>query len=340
MTASLAVVLLPGPGAIATTYASVRAEVGEHVPVRWLIREDDGSPPSPMVSDLPAGIERATAQELLATAEVLAFARAGDRWRPGTLAARRRPLSAHPTAVLGVAGYALVDRTGRELLVRRAPLPTVDPVEQLLCSAIEPSATLVRSAALDARSLALIAEPHGDAVVWSELVRRHGLLPSMEIAADVALDPDRHGHEPRARTESLLAGIRADAAPSDALGSTTLRRELLRRLYIEPQLAPELAGIELASLFATDTDADVRATIDDLQWTLERQHDALAAERLRWGSGEVDPSDRVMPGTDLELLDTRLKLEELWRELKVRDAEIVRMKAELAAEQDGNSVAG
>jgi hypothetical protein len=320
MTKPLAVVLLPGPGSMSSTLASVRREVGTQVPVLLLSSEHHAPEQS-------GGLVSATPAEVLAVADVLAFARAGDRWRPGALAARLRPLSAHPTAVLAVAGHVVVDSAGREVLVARAPMPPFEATELLLHPSIEPAAVLVRSAALDETALELIARPHGDAVVWSEIVRQHGLLPSTEIAADVALDGDRHGHDPRARTEALLTAIRAGNAPQ-ALGAATLRRELLRRLYVEPEFG--LSEVDLAELFAADCTPAVVAAIEDLQWALERQRDALAVERLRWVHGEIDPVDRIPGATEVDVQDARLKAEELWNEIKVRDAEIARQQAEIA----------
>jgi hypothetical protein len=321
MAPPLAVVLLPGPGAFAATLTSVCSEVGDEVPVLFLATQDH----SP--EDL-AGVASGTPDEVLAAADILAFARAGDRWRTGALSARLRPLNAHPTAVLGVAGHVVVDGGGREVLAVQAPMPPVDATELLLHPSIEPAAVLVRSTALDEAALELIARPHGDAVVWSEIVRRHSLLPSMEIAAEVALDENRHGHEPRARTEALLTAIRA-GKDSGAPGGSTLRRELLRRLYIEPLLDPELTGIDLAALFAIDATAPFAAVLEDLQWILERQHDALTVERLRWVHGEIDPLDRIPETTEVEIQDARLKAEELWNELKVRNAELARLQAEI-----------
>jgi hypothetical protein len=277
------------------------------------------------VAELPA----VPPAEALAAADVLAFVRAGDRWRPGALAARLRTFIAHPTAVLGVAGHVLV-HTGRELLEVRAPLPPFDANRLLLCPSIEPAAVLVRPAALDESALALVARPHGDARVWSELVRAHGLLPSTEIAADVALDPERHGHAPDVRTRALLEAVAAIGATGSA-GTVTIRRELLRRLFVEPDPDPALADVDLHSLLGGADDPATRAVIDDLQWTLARQREALAAERVRWPVGEVPAEDAVPTLSEEELHDVRLVAEDLWIEVQVRDTEIARLKAELAA---------
>jgi hypothetical protein len=305
MTVPFAVIVLPGPGDPRPTLESARAEAGEGTPVLELPGMD--------------------AVEVLSSTEVLAFLRAGDTWRPGALAARLRPLLAHPTAVLGVASYVLVDAAGRELLEIRAPLPPVDPVALVLRPRIEPAATLVRSAALDEDALRLIATSHGDAGVWSRLVRAHGLLPSTEIAADVALDPSRHGHAPHVRTATLLDTVRGTAG--DDAGDSAVRRELLRRLFVEPDQG--LADLDLAALLAPAASAAPRRVLEDLQWALERQRDALAAAVVRWPAGEVDREDAIDLMTEAELHDTRLRVEEFWLEIQLRNAEIERLNAEL-----------
>ena len=303
--APLAVALLPGPGDPRPTLESAHAEAGEEVPV----------------FEFPA----TDAADILSAGRVLAFLRAGDTWRPGALAARLRPLSGHPTAVLGVAGYVLVDAVGRALLEIRAPLPPVDPAALVLRPRIEPAAVLVRSAALDEDALRLIATAHGDAGVWSRLVRMHGLLPSTEIAADVVLDPERHGHAPQSRTATLLGAVRL--ARGDAPGDSAVRRELLRRLFVEPDQG--LADVELAEVLASAVAAAPRRVLEDLEWVLERQRDALAATQVRWPAGEVDREEAIELMTEAELHDTRLKVGELWSEIQSRDAKIVRLSAEL-----------
>ncbi len=322
MAEPLAVVLLPGPGALAETLASVRSEIDEEVPLLCLTTK------ACEFSEQPPALISATPQEILATADVLAFARAGDRWCAGALAARIRPLSAHPTAVLSVASYVLVDGTGGKVRVTHAPMPPIDANELLVHPSVEPAAVLVRSSALDDATLEQIASPYGDAAVWSEIVRRHGLLPSREVAAEVALDPDRHGHDPSTRTKALLMALRAGTT-SEGPGSSTLRRELLRRLYIEPLDDPGLAEIDIATLFAANTTPAITAAITDLRWALERQRDALAIERLRWAYGEINAVDRIPETTDADLQDALLKAEEIWNEVKVRNAEIERLKAEI-----------
>lgn len=323
MTLPLAVVLLPGPGAVVETLASVEEEVGEDVPLLSLATGEDG----PAVSG--SRLASATPKEVLARADVLAFARAGDRWRAGALEARLRPFNARPAAVLGVAGHVVVDVQGREVLTVRAPMPSIDADELLLRRLIEPAAVLVRSAALDTAGLELIAQAHRDALVWSRIVRAHGFVPSMELAAEIALDVERHGHAAHARLPELLAAI-GDAEVSVGPGGSTLRRELLRRLYLEPQIAPALEAIDLSTLLGADSSPRLAAAIEDLQWTLERQFDALTVERLGWANGEIRPEDRIPQTTEVDLLDAQLKAEEFWNEIKVRDAEIARLRMEIA----------
>ncbi len=305
MAVPLAVILLPGPGDPRPTLESARAEVGKGPPVLELPGTDS--------------------VEVLSSGEVLAFLRAGDVWRPGALASRLRPLLAHPTAVLGVAGYVLVDAAGCALLEIRAPLPPVDPAALVLRPRIEPAAVLVRSAALDEDALRLIGTAHGDTAVWSRLVRSHGLLPSMEIAADVALDPDRHGHAPQSRTAILLDAVRC--AHGDADGDSAIRRELLRRLFVEPDQA--LAEVELATLLGPAVGVSPSRVLEDIEWVLERMRDALAAGQVRWPAGEVDTEDPIELMTEAELHDARLRVEEFWLEIQVRNAEIARLNAEL-----------
>ena len=323
MAEPLAVVLLPGSGALAETLASVRSEINEKVPLLCLTTKACEFSDQP-----PAALMSATPQEILATADVLAFARAGDRWCAGALAARMRPLSAHPTAVLSVASYVLVDGTGGKVRVTHAPMPPISANELLVHPSVEPAAVLIRSSVLDEAALELLASPYGDALVWSEIVRRHGLLPSREIASEVALDPDRHGHNPEMRTKALLTALHAEKT-SEEPGSSTLRRELLRRLYVEPLDDPGLAELDIATLLAADATPVIAAAIEDLQWALERQRDALAIERLRWGYGEINAADRIPETTDADLQDALLKAEEIWNEVKVRNAEIERLKAEV-----------
>jgi hypothetical protein len=322
MAEPLAVVLLPGPGAIEATLTSVRSEIDKKVPLLRL------APKACESSEQPPALVSATPQEILTAADVLAFARAGDRWCAGALAARMRPLSAHPTAMLSVASYVLMDSAGAEVRVTHAPMPPINANELLVHPSIEPAAVLVRSSALNDAALELIASPYGDAAVWSEIVRRYGLLPSGEIAAEVALDPDRHGHDPTMRTKALLAALHAGKT-SEEPGSSTLRRELLRRLYVEPLNDPGLAELDIATLFAANTTPAIVAAIADLRWALERQRDALATERLRWGYGEIDAVDSIPATTDADLQDALLKAEEIWNEVKVRNAEIERLKAEI-----------
>lgn len=323
MAMPLAVVLLPGPGAVVETLASVEREVGEDVPLLSLATGEN----APAVSG--GRLASATPEETLARADVLAFARAGDRWCAGALEARLRPFNARPAAMLGVAGHVVVDARGGEVMTVRAPVPSIDADELLLRRLIEPATVLVRSDALDTAGLELIARAHGDALVWSRIVHAHGLVPSMELAAEVALDVERHGHAAHTRLPVLLAAI-GDAEACAGPGGSTLRRELLRRLYLEPQLDPALEAIDLAALLGASSSTRLAAAIEDLQWALERQFDALTVERLGWAHGEIRPEDRIPETTEVDLLDAQLKAEEFWNEIKVRDAEITRLHMEIA----------
>ena len=64
----------------------------------------------------------------------------------------------------------------------------------------------------------------------------------------------------------------------------------------------------------------------DLQWALERQRDALAAERVTWAQGVVAPEDATSGPTDLDLLDARSLADDLHHSAW-RDAEIIRLTA-------------
>ena len=307
-----AVILLPGPGAPEGSMRSVRHELGDAARVFVL-----AVPGFPLVQ--ADGAVPATAPEILAACDHLAFVRSGDRWRPGTFEARARPLVAHPSAALAVAGHALVDASGAVSIVVAAPLPPVDPAQVLLRASLEASATIVRTSALHPDALDLLVRPHGDAVVWSHLVREHGLLPSIQTAADVLVDPDRHGHDPSMRTELLLAALREPVA-GEGPGGVTLRRELLRRLYVEPVEDPGLRTVDLSALLAPDGRRSAAPVIEDLQWALERQRDALLAERVRWPYGEIAEDEQVPGDTEEDVQDLRMHAEDLWNEILVRNA--------------------
>ena len=101
-----------------------------------------------------------------------------------------------------------------------------------------------------------------------------------------------------------------------------LRRELLRRLYIEPQ-PTGLPTLDLSETFGAASET----VLADLQWALERQRDALAAERVTWAQGVVAPEDSIDQITDLDLLDARLLADEIHQISVARHTEIIRLTA-------------
>lgn len=327
MVMPLVVVLLPGPGSLTATLESVRTEID---PDTTIVRLASGDYTDSTSDEIAISIPTTDPHEVLATADLLTFVRVGDRLRKGALRARLAPMTAHPNAVLGIAGHALVNSDGVEVVTRRAPTLPLDRVELLLHAHVEPAAVLVRASALDTAALTLLLRPYGDAVVWSRLARDHGLLPSGEIAADVQIDPERHGHAPQALVAALLESV-ASFDSADTVGQSTVRRELLRRLYLESTIDPALATLDLSDVFAQSLDkrADFGALLADLQWALERQRDALSAERTPWPRGEVPVADALPELADEELQDLRTKAEMLWHEILVRDATIRRLEAEL-----------
>lgn len=309
-----AVVLIPGPGPVLETLRSLRDELAGSVPlVGFGLEEFDG------LGDISVAD---SADEVLGTAETLVFVRTGDRLCEGALSARLTSFAARPGGVLGAAGYRLVDDVGSEIRVAPPPLPPFAPHSLLLRPAVEASAVLVRSEALDQTALELIVRPHGDGVVWSRLAARFGLVPSAEIAADVRLDPARHGHAPEVRLEALLEFARAGELSGPAPDALALRRELLRRLYIEPE-PTDPPPSDLAETFG----GAGALVLVDLQWALERQREALAAERVTWPQGVVAPEDETAGPTDLDLLDSQMRADELHHHIMVRDAELSRLTA-------------
>jgi hypothetical protein len=307
MSDELVVVLLPQGGRDADgTRESVRAEVGGAVPV--VVLGDQG-----------------TAERILGAA-LVAVIRAGDRWRAGTYAARAQPLTAHPDAGLVAAGHARVDETGRELLVVPAPRAPIDPTDLLLRRDVEASSVIVRGGVLDADALELLGRPHGDLVLWSRITREHGMLSSGEIASDVLVDPDRHGSSPRARVAELLEQCRA--LPEEP-GACTVRRELLRRVFVDGTAAD--GPVDLRELLADEADAGARAVVADLQWALERQQDALSAERVEWPRDQsgYTPEAGPAPLPDEEPMDARVEAIHLAVEVAVRDSKIRRLEAEI-----------
>jgi hypothetical protein len=290
------------------TLASVRAEAGADVAIA--VAGDTDTPGR------------------LAEASLVALIRAGDRWRQGTLAPRVRVLRAHPTAAFLAAGHARVDEDGVERLVVRAPKPPLSSTDVLLHRAVEASAVIVRASVLDAAGLRLLGRPYGDTVLWSRLLRGHAMLDSGEIAADVRIDPDRHGLGVEPRSEELLLTA---SEVGDEPGASTVRRELLRRLYLES--AGITAGTDLVTLFPDGAaqDARVRDVVADLQWALERQVDALTTERITWATEPpgygVEHPEAGYP--DEELMDLRSTVIRFGGEIAIRDSKIRRLEAEV-----------
>ncbi|MFA4927718.1 MAG: hypothetical protein WC558_04325, partial [Patulibacter sp.] len=247
-----------------------------------------------------------------------------------TLAARRRPLDAHPTAVLAVAGHHRVPSGGDGDGLRvSAPMPPLEPADLLLRPRVEAAAVLVRSELLDATALELLHRPHGDAVVWARLIGEHGHLPSGEIAADVRLDPERHGVRSASRTDAMLAAVSDPTSDDDPAGHATIRRELLTRLFVE---ADDHADVDVLTWAgpAAAASARVRGVVGDLEWALRRQREALVAERVTWPAGRVDDDERITSALDLERVRLGTELAEIYAELRVRDATIRRLEAEVA----------
>jgi hypothetical protein len=312
----IAVVLIPGPGSAAETLVSLRDEIPGAAPlVGFGLGGLDGL----------GGVDVSRpAEDVLGRAETLAFVRAGDRLREGALTARLRTFAARAEAVLSVAGYRLVAGDGSEIRIAPPPLPPFEPHSLLLRPAVEASAVLVRSDALDQTALDLIVRPHGDAVVWGRLAARFGLVPCSEVAADVRLDPARHGHAPSVRLAALLEFARSGELSASTPDALALRRELLRRLYIEPEPA-DPPPLDLSDAFS----GAGALVLADLQWAFERQRDALAAERVTWPHGFVAPEDEVPRPTDLDLLDAQMLADEIHQLSVARHDEIIRLTAVL-----------
>lgn len=300
--------------AAADTAASARAELGPDVPVLALA----GAPPP------PDGVAQVRcAAEILATYDILAFARPGDRWKPGALAARLRPLASRPDVRLGVASHELVDDGGAVVATVSAPFPPLDPVAMLLRPSIEPSAVLLRTAGLPEGALDLLTLPHGDVVLWSRVTADHGLLPTGEVAAAVPLRAGRHAVDAERATTALVTAL--SGAEGDGPGAEVLRRELLRRLYLDD--AGDRPPVDLADLLGGDPQRAARV-VADLQWALERQREALRAERLGWADGRVDAADAIgQDGPDV--LAAQHEIHWLHREVALRDRQIAMLHAEV-----------
>ena len=315
------VALLPTPRSgrevVAGTVRSILDDAGDRVSVVAC-----GDDPSLGID----GVNHMDPAALVEPGRILAFARIGDRWRAGAFASRLRTFAAHPTAGISVAGHAVVGADRREVLLVRAPTPPLVPAELLLRPRTEPSAVLVRSELLDPSALELLGQPHGDAVVWNRIAQEHGLLPSAEIAADVPLDPDRHGYAPEAAVAGLAQMLSASGWIDGQQGSR-LRRELLQRWYIDLEAGLDEPG-DLTQLLG-HADQRTRTLIADLQWALERLRQALVTERVQW-PGWTESTTGVQSGPALEL--QRLQHEANWlhEECAYRDAAIKRLQAEIA----------
>jgi hypothetical protein len=313
---------------LAASLSSVHDEVDAGTPVAALTDRNLAG----YEADAPidGGLPLLEPSEALELGDLLAFVRLGDRWRPGTLEYRCWQLGGHPRAAFSVAAHALVDAEGSEVLVVPAPLPPIDPIEILLHPSIEPATVLVRAQSLDEIALSLLTRPGGDAVLWSRLACADGFVSSGEIAADVLLNPSRHGLLPRARTAELTLAANS-LTPLDAAGAATVRRELLRRLYLEPEAGIESTDLTLLLGEKRHEIDDAAAVIADLQWALERQHDMRAIERIHWPDylDKVIGDEEIANRPDAELADLQAQLWVCGSEIVLRDAKIRRLEAEV-----------
>ena len=134
-------------------------------------------------------------------------------------------------------------------------------------------------------------------------------MSSGEVAAEVRLDPDRHGWPADTAPGGLAAAVGA-AGGEDAGGDSTMRRELLRRIYLSREEDP--GPIDLTELFRAKlaTPETAAAVVRDLQWLAERQAEALTLERLRWAEGEVDLLDVPPVSVSEEIIEARSSLNE------------------------------
>lgn len=345
MSAEVRVALVPStsstPAASRETVQSIRADVGEAVSI--VAYEEH---PALQVE----GVTRVSPQELVQAGPIIAFARPGDRWREGAFAARLRTFAANQDAGLSVAGYVLVDADGKQVLTVKAPMPPLHPAELLLRPRTEPSAVLVRSALLDPLALQTIIMPNGDAVIWNRIAQEHGLLPSGELAAEVPLDADRHGYSPAAATTALLEMLSLVGSSATDVGPE-MRRELLRRLYLEPDEGlvqrPDLVAL------LPEPDESSAAVIADLQWALERQAEALRAERVRWpgwvagreeDDGPTELAEQTIQelGRDVDWLHTEVARRDatslrLAAEIERRDAIIAQLRAAMPGSHEAQS---
>jgi hypothetical protein len=283
----------------------VRADVGEETELLALV-----GPEADTGEIAAAGISFADPGVLAGSDRILAFFRAGDRPLPGALEARLRTFASYPGAGVAFAGHALVDGNGETVRRVGPPAAGTDPDEILIRRSAEAAAVLARAEHLDEGHFDLLARPFGDIVVWSRVAHDSGYTRSGEIAAEVRLDPARHGQSEQAWLGTLIERVRA-AEGSDRTGDSDTRRELLRRLYLASEENAEL--VDLADLFAgkLGDPATAAAVIDDLQWVAERQAEALKLERLRWAEGIVKPEDIPPLTINEEILEAQATLGEM-----------------------------
>lgn len=325
MSAPVTAIILPGgiAGELAATVAAFRAEAGENAEILAL----DG-PAAAGDEIAEAGIGLADVTEIAGSDRLLVFYRAGDRPLPGALEARLRTFAAYPAAGLAIAGHVIVTASGDE--VRRVGPPPAGAVadEILIRRTAEAAAVLVRAEHLDEGHLDLLARPFGDIVVWSRLAHEAGYTRSGELAAEVRLDPDRHGQASEAWLGLLLERIASSSGP-DRDGDSGTRRELLRRLYLAPEDPP--GPVDLATLFAgkLTRPEDAAAVIADLQWIAERQSEALELERVRWADGDVKAEDLPPVTINEEIIEAQAKLGETGARMAQLDNALRRLETEV-----------
>jgi len=321
----LTFLVLPGgdPAGLAGTVEAVRTEAAPGTPVLGL------PGPGLEAEDLrAAGIEPAEPEAIAESDGFVAFVRAGDRLIPGALEARLRTFTAYPKIGLAIAGHVLTTPDGSEIRRVPAPAPGLDPDLILIGRTVEAAGVLARAGALEGDHARLLAEPFGDIVVFARVARETGYCCSGEFAAEVRLDPGRHGHAGPTWSGPLIEAVRATAG-EEREGDSATRRELLRRLYLspegdaEPVALPELFAGKLAS---PETAA---AVVADLQWIAERQSEALRLERLRWADGDVDPEDLPPLTISEEILEAQAKLGEAGARLGQLDNAVRRLEAEV-----------
>jgi len=311
----ITVILLPGgdKSHIDKTLGSVRDELGSDTDVIDLVGEDR----SAKLAGASPGKD-----------QVFAFVRAGDRLVPGSFAARMLTFGNYPAAGISLSGYLLTGPDGEPVRRVKAPLPGTQPDEILLRRNVEAAAVLVRGSALTSANLELLKRPHADIVVWSRIADESGYQVSGESAAFIPLDPNRHGQSATAKIATLSESVAASSGP-DRSGDSTLRRELLRRLYLAPEDLAE--AIDLADLFSGKFDSveSTAAVISDLQWIAERQSEALQLERVRWAEGEIREEDSTPLTVSEEIVEAQARLGEMGARLAQLENVIRRLEAEI-----------